>query len=216
MLTDVPSSELPLSYSASGVRLAVIGFRSQPKTGESAGEARLRVLMTTHFDFVWRGLRRLGLSAVDADDGAQEVFLVASRKLSAILPGSEKRFLFATAVRVASTRRRGLKRRREEPHSWLGEEESEPDLERSEPGPERLAELSRARRELDQIMDGMKLEQRTVFVLFELEELSVPEIAELIEVPVGTVSSRLRAAREEFESSLRRLRAREQFQGVKA
>jgi RNA polymerase sigma-70 factor (ECF subfamily) len=170
--------------------------------------------MTTHFDFVWRGLRRLGLSAADADDGAQEVFLVASRKLSTILPGSEKRFLFATALRVASTRRRGLKRRREQPHSWLGDEE--PELEHSEPGPERLAELSRARRELDQIMEGMKLEQRAVFVLFELEELSVPEIAVLIEVPVGTVSSRLRAAREEFESSLRRLRARQQFQGVKA
>jgi RNA polymerase sigma-70 factor (ECF subfamily) len=173
--------------------------------------------MTTHFDFVWRSLRRLGLSAADADDGAQEVFLVASRKLSAILASSEKRFLFATALRVASTRRRGLKRRREEPRSWLGDDsaEPEPEPERSEPGPERLAELARARQELDQIMAGMKLEQRAVFVLYELEELSVPEIAQLLEVPVGTVSSRLRGAREEFESSLRRLRAREQFQGAK-
>jgi RNA polymerase sigma-70 factor (ECF subfamily) len=197
------------------MRLALIGFRSRPKTGEGAGEARLRVLMATHFDFVWRGLRRLGLSPVDADDGTQEVFLVASRKLGAILPGSERRFLFATALRVASTRRRGLKRRREEPRSWLEEEEPEPEQERSEPGPERLAELARARRELDQIMAGMKLEQRAVFVLYELEELSVPEIAQLIDVPIGTVSSRLRSAREEFESSLRRLRAREQFQEVK-
>ncbi len=176
----------------------------------------MRALMATHFDFVWRSLRRLGLSAVDADDGAQEVFLVASRKLGAISFGSEKRFLFATALRVASTRRRGLKRRREEPRSWLGEEEPEPERERSEPGPERLAELARARQELDQILDGMKLEQRAVFVLYELEELSVPEIAQLIDVPVGTVSSRLRGAREEFDSALRRLRAREQFQGVKA
>jgi predicted kinase len=83
----------------------------------------------------------LGLSPADADDGAQEVFLVASRKLSVIAPGAEKRFLFATALRVASTRRRGLRRRREEPRSWLGEEELEPEPEHSEPGPERLAEL---------------------------------------------------------------------------
>jgi RNA polymerase sigma-70 factor (ECF subfamily) len=198
------------------MRLALIGFRSQARSGENAGDARLRALMTAHFDFVWRSLRRLGLPAADADDGAQEVFVVVSRKLDAIVPECEKRFLFATALRVASTRRRGLRRRREEPRSWLADEEPEPEQERSEPGPERLAELASARRELDQILDGMKLEQRVVFVLYELEELSVPEIAQLIEVPSGTVSSRLRSAREEFESSLRRLRAREQFQGVKA
>lgn len=183
---------------------------------ESSAESRLRAMMTAHFDFVWRSLRRLGLSPVDADDGAQEVFLVASRKLSSILLESEKRFLFATALRVASTRRRGQKRRREEPRSWLGEETPEPERERSEPGPERLAELSHARRELSQILDAMKDEQRAVFVLYELEELTVPEIASLLELPIGTVSSRLRGAREEFEASLKRLRAREQFSGAKA
>lgn len=197
------------------MRLALIGFGSQPRTGESAGEARLRVLMATHFDFVWRSLRRLGLSSADADDGTQEVFVVLSRNLSNVLPQNEKSFLFGSALKVASTRRRGLKRRREEPRSWLADDDPEPELERSEPGPERLAELAGARRELDRILDGMKLEQRAVFVLYELEELSVPEIAELLTVPVGTVSSRLRGARQEFESSLRRLRAREQFQGVK-
>jgi len=172
--------------------------------------------MTAHFDFVWRSLRRLGLSPADADDGAQEVFVVASRKLSAIVEDCEKRFLFATALRVASTRRRGLRRRREEPRPWLsGDEEPESYAERSEPGPERLTELSRARRDLDEILNGMKLEQRVVFVLYELEEMTVPEIASLLEVPIGTVSSRLRVAREEFDISLRRLRAREQFPGAK-
>src|SRR5438552_2214196 len=77
------------------------------RIGES--EARLRLLMAAHFDFVWRSLRRLGLLDAEADDGAQEVFLVASRKLAQINTGSERQFLFATAVRVASTRRRSLK-----------------------------------------------------------------------------------------------------------
>ena len=172
--------------------------------------------MAAHFDFVWRSLRRLGLSPVDADDGAQEVFVVASRKLSAIQPPTEKRFLFATALRVASTRRRGLKRRREDSRSWLGEDEAELDGEHSEPGPERLAELLHARRDLDEILDAMKLEQRAVFVLYELEEMTVPEIASLLALPPGTVSSRLRVAREEFDLSLRRLRARAQFSGAKA
>ncbi|HKO54059.1 MAG TPA: sigma-70 family RNA polymerase sigma factor [Polyangiaceae bacterium] len=172
--------------------------------------------MTAHFDFVWRSLRRLGLSAADADDGAQEVFVIASRKLAAILPTTEKRFLFATALRVASTRRRGLKRRREDSRSWLGEEEPELDGELSEPGPERLAELLHARRDLNEILEAMKLEQRAVFVLYELEEMTVPEIASLLELPLGTVSSRLRVAREEFDLALRRLRARAQFPGAKA
>jgi len=78
-----------------------------------------------------------------------------------------------------------------------------------------LAEIAHARRGLNQILDGMKLEQRAVFVLYELEEMTVPEIANLLELPTGTVSSRLRVAREEFELSLRRLRAREQFSGAK-
>jgi RNA polymerase sigma-70 factor, ECF subfamily len=196
--------------------LAFFGSRSQPRVGESASEVRLRALMTAHFDFVWRSLRRLGLSSADADDGAQEVFVVVSRKLADIAAQSEKRFLFATALRVASTRRRGLKRRREEPRAWPGDEEPESSRERSEPGPERLAELARARRDLNEILDTMKLEQRAVFVLYELEEMTVPEIASLLDLPVGTVSSRLRHAREEFDLSLRRLRAREQFPGVKA
>lgn len=210
------SPELQLSRSPARLaRLAFFGSRSQPRIGENAAEARIRALMTAHFDFVWRSLRRLGLSDADADDGAQEVFVVASRKLSVIAPESEKRFLFATALRVASTRRRGLKRRREEPHSWLGEEDPMSERERSEPGPERLAELAHARRDLNEILAAMKMEQRAVFVLYELEEMTVPEIANLLDLPAGTVSSRLRVAREEFDQSLRRLRAREQFPGAK-
>ena len=177
--------------------------QAEVRTG--ASEARLRGLMEAHFDFVWRSLRRLGLLGADADDGAQEVFLVASRKLSEIIAGSEKQFLFATAVRVASTRRRSLKRRREEPLLVAD------DQERSEPGPERLTELSRARRDLQEILDGMALDQRAPFILFELEELTVPEIASTLGVPVGTVSSRLRAARDHFQASLRRLHARDAF-----
>jgi len=166
--------------------------------------------MAAHFEFVWRNLRRLGLSVADADAGAQEVFVIASRKLSTIATPSEKRFLFATALRVASTRR-GLSRRREDPEA----EPSSP-LDRSDPSRERLAELAHARQDLNEILATMKVEQRGVFVLYELEEMTVPDIAALLGLPVGTVSSRLRVAREEFDLSLRRLRAREQIPGVKA
>jgi RNA polymerase sigma-70 factor (ECF subfamily) len=163
--------------------------------------------MDGYFDFVWRSLRRLGLLASDADDATQEVFLVVSRKLPQILVGSERRFLFATALRVASTRRRGLRRRPEDSSETLD------DHQHGAPDPERVLQLAQARRELDQIFDGMDLEQRAVFVLFELEELTVPEIASLLGTPVGTVSSRLRAAREHFQAAVKRLHARAAFAG---
>lgn len=177
------------------------------RTGDP--ESRLRRLMIAHFDFVWRSLRRLGLLGADADDGTQEVFLIVSRKLSEIALGSERQYLFATAVRVASTRRRTLRRRREDPHPGLEEQEQE----RSAPSPERLAELARARQQLQEILDGMNLEQRAIFILFELEELTVPQIASTLALPIGTVSSRLRAAREYFQEAVRRLHARDAFTG---
>ena len=173
-------------------------------------EERLTSLMREHFDFVWRSLRRLGLPAADADDGAQEVFLVVSRKLVAIAPGKERAFLFGVALKVASTRRRSIRRRSERFDAELEEID-----EQSAPGPERLVELSRARRALQGVLDEMELELRAPFVLFELEELNVPQIAELLALPVGTVSTRLRTARQQFQAAVRRLQARDAFQGKK-
>lgn len=171
-------------------------------------EQRITDLMREHFDFVWRSLRRLGLNASDADDGAQEVFLVASRKLSAISEGSERSFLFGAALKVASTRRRTLRRRPE-----LADAEVEDRDEQSAPGPERLTELSRARELLQAVLDEMELDLKAAFVLYELEEQSVPQIAETLGVPVGTVASRLRAARAAFQAAVKRLQARETFAG---
>lgn len=164
--------------------------------------------MQAEFEFVWRSLRRLGLSVADADDAAQEVFLVASRKLDAIALGSERSFLFGTALKIASTRRRSLRRRPE-----LADAEVEERDEQSAPGPERLTELSQARELLQAVLDDLDLELKAPFVLFELEELSVPQIAELLQLPPGTVSSRLRAARAQFQAAIKRLQARDAFTG---
>ncbi|MES1182574.1 MAG: sigma-70 family RNA polymerase sigma factor [Myxococcales bacterium] len=185
-----------------------VPVRFLTSTRASSAEQRLTLLMQAHFDFVWRSLRRLGLSPADADDASQEVFLVASRKLDSIAAGSERSFLFGSALKVASTRRRSLKRRPE-----LAQAEVEERDEQSAPGPERLTELSRARQLLQAVLDDMPLELKAPFVLFELEELSVPQIAELLQLPVGTVSSRLRNARLDFQAAVRRLQARDAFAG---
>jgi RNA polymerase sigma-70 factor, ECF subfamily len=166
---------------------------------EKDGAARVRAMFVAHFDFIWRSLRRFGLNEDRADDAAQQVFVVASRKLDAIEPGSERSFLFGTAMRVASDVRRSAPVRREIAHADPGI-----DIEGGA-RPDDLVEQRRARELLDHVLDAMDLELRTVFVLFELEEMTTPEIASLLSIPHGTVASRLRRAREEFQSRVEKL-----------
>lgn len=173
-----------------------------------ASDARLRKLVDGQFDFIWRSLRRLGVPAIDADDCAQQVFLVASRKLDDIVPGCERPFLFSTALRVASDARRSRSRRRE-----VFEDVDEP--RDSAPNPEQIAEQKSSRALLDEVLDSLPMELRAVFVLFELEELPSTEIAEMLAIPIGTVASRLRRAREEFQRIIARMKARDAFDGGK-
>src|SRR5688500_9557381 len=83
-----------------------------PRAAESV-EERLRSLFDENFEFLWRATRRLGLTETEADDAVQSVFIVATRKLDALLPGKERAFLFATAVRVVADVRKGAARRYE-------------------------------------------------------------------------------------------------------
>lgn len=181
-------------------RTSEITIRSQVQQSD---DARLTSLVEASFDFVWRTLRRVGIPESDADDAAQEVFLVAARRLGDIEVGRERAFLVGTALRVASTRRRSARRRPEAPDERVGEARD------PAPDPETLASRSEARRTLDTVLDEMSEELRVVFVLFELEELPAPEIATLVGIPTGTVASRLRRARECFHAAVRRLRARD-------
>ena len=160
---------------------------------------RLSALVRENFDYVWRLLRRLGLSPADADDAAQQVFMVLSKKFDEVALGKERAFLYGTAVKIAWRSRRTLERRREELSSSL--ESGETWL----PDPEALYEQRQARETLDDILGAMSLEMRTVFVLFEFEGTSLTEIASILEIPRGTAASRLRRAREEFERRVDKL-----------
>lgn len=168
-------------------------------------EERFRALVENEAEFVWRSLRRLGVRPADLDDSMQEVFVVAARRLGDIETGRERAFLFSVSSRVASTRRRTLRRRPEDGELGLIEKPSD-DLD-----PEALSELRQARPVLQEILDSMSDECRAVFVLAEIEELSTREISELLDIPPGTASSRLRSARETFHAAVRRLAAQNAF-----
>lgn len=185
----------------------VVSSGVRTKAWSSSEEARLRAMVTAHFDFIWRSLRRLGVCTTDVDDCAQQVFWIAARKLEVIEDGCDRAFLFSTALRVASDARRSRGRRREVSDDAL--------LPAQDPGPtpDEVAERRRARAVLDEVLAAMPMDLRTVFVLFELEEMATQEIAELLEIPTGTVASRLRRAREEWKRLVSRIKAKGEFRG---
>jgi RNA polymerase sigma-70 factor, ECF subfamily len=159
-------------------------------------------LFEVHYPSVWRLLRRFGVPPSQLDDAAQEVFWVAVRRLGDVQPGRERAFLYGVALRIASN----LHRRREQA-ATVAELDAMNQLADHRPSPEQELEQARARELLDSALDQLPLELRTVLVLFELEGLEVRQIAELEQIPLGTASSRLRRAREEFSAIARRVRA---------
>jgi RNA polymerase sigma-70 factor (ECF subfamily) len=162
-------------------------------------EARLRWMVDEHIDFVARVLRNAGTPLSEMDDEVQRTFITAARRLDDVRPGAERSFLLQTALHVAAHARRTAARRRE----VLSEEA--PELIDPAQTPEQLADQKRARVLLDRVLDQMTIDLRTVFVLYEFEELSMAEIAEALSIPRGTVASRLRRARTDFQERVRTL-----------
>lgn len=170
------------------------GHAAPVTTMGGVNEGRLREIVSDHFEVLWRFLRRLGIGDADADDAVQEVVLVLARKLDQVEVGRERSFVLSTAVRVASGFRRTRRNRREVEDDGLVEMPSH------ELDPEALAEKQRLRQALQGVLNQLPMELRAVFVLYELEELTMAEIAQTLGLPAGTVASRLRRSRELFES----------------
>lgn len=187
------------------LELALPESRRVPETTE------LGALFREHAQFISRSLRRLGVPASDVEDAVQEVFVVASRKIGAIDAGSARAFLYGTAMRVASNARR-VDRRAQARRAEAPIERAEVEIDRG-PTPEELIERRHARAALDAVLETMTVEMRAVFTLFELEEMTTSEISSFLGVPAGTVSSRLRRAREHFDEQVRELQARIEREG---
>lgn len=163
-----------------------------------------------YFPFVWRVLRRLGLSPADADDAAQRVMLVAAQRRLDITEGRERAFLYRTASFLVARERRRRRRRPECTGMELDEHEH--------PGadPEALLVERQERAWLDAVLECMQPELRAAFVLFEIEGLTRDEVAHALDVPAGTAASRVRRAREEFARRARQLALGERMKGATA
>ena len=175
-----------------------------------ANKVRLQHLFEQNAVFIWRSLRRLGLPREVADDATQQVFLVAARRIGEIDQGKERSFLFQSALRIAMEMRR---------ERFASQQRHEADdrvlYDQADPGPQQDASLEQhqALRQLNAVLDGMPVERRAVFVLYEIEGITMAEIASLLQIPPGTVASRLRLARDEFRSKAARLAQSRQLPG---
>ena len=166
-----------------------------------------------NFPFVWRSVRRLGVVDSAVDDVVQDVFLVVHRRLASFQgTGAMRSWLFGIAVRVVKDLRRTLRRK---PAQLGGRAATDDDVDgmadRASNNPHETLAKAEAVKLLHAALDAMPDERKEVFILSELEQMTVPEIAEAVDANVNTVYSRLRAARRELDAAVARYRAREQW-----
>ena len=172
----------------------------KPVTGEhpalpsEAARRRLERMFAEHHVSVWRSLRRRGLGPEEAADATQETYLIAAGRLDDISPDSERAFLIGTARRVAHTLGRKTLR-------WQLDEDMDQRISSARDAGDEHADLQL----FDIALSKMNPELAEAFVLYEIEGLSSPEIAALLEIPLGSVASRLRRAREQFRDAVTRI-----------
>jgi RNA polymerase sigma-70 factor, ECF subfamily len=168
-------------------------------TPDADRRAQFHEIFDREFDYVWASLRRLGVHDRDTEDVAQEVFVQVHKKIDDYDPARPIRpWLFAFAFRCASDWRR-LARHRVE---VFGEHPEPPT---SKPD---AVDLIGQAEDVDLVMralEQVEMDQRAVFVLFELDECPMKEIAAELAIPLFTAYSRLRLAREKFTEAIRRL-----------
>jgi RNA polymerase sigma-70 factor, ECF subfamily len=166
-------------------------------------------LVQNYHGLVFRTLRRLGVAEADVDDATQKVFITLVRRLHEIKPEQARSFVYGVAMRIAANERRATRSRSRELDSSF---DDLADYKVADPNPsaDDLLQQKRAVAILDTMLDNLPSDLREVFALCTLEELAAPEVAELLDIPVGTVASRLRRAREAMTSAIHRFRAQQQ------
>jgi RNA polymerase sigma-70 factor (ECF subfamily) len=163
--------------------------------------ADFQAIFAAEFSYVCRALRRLGVRQADLEDQAQEVFVSVHARFDGYDPSRPIRpWLFAFAFRAASNYQRLARHRHERPGE-VAEAESAHTPE--------LALADRQKQELVlSALEGVPLERRSALIMHDIDGFSAPEIADALAVPINTVYSRVRVARDEFRAALKRVERR--------
>jgi RNA polymerase sigma-70 factor, ECF subfamily len=193
---------MSLQSNCAEAELGTVGALQRPQSDET--DPDIVALYDRHFDFVWRSLRRLGVSPNDLEDAAQDVFIVVHQRLDGFEHrATVKSWIFAIALRVAMAYRRRERRQR----SRIGGDETA--LVCSRGTPEQLQAAMQTAEQIQTVLDGMDDDKRAVFVLAELERMPGQEIAAALGIPRNTVYSRVRLARAAFEDGFRRVKSKD-------
>jgi len=156
-----------------------------------------------HADFVWTSLQRFGVRDRDLDDALQEVFVVVQKRLSSFRGDARMTtWLYSICLRVAHAHRRRGHVRRE-----LSVDRLQDAIDEDGANPEDELAVRERRRVLETLLDQLDLEKRALLAMFEIDELPCEEIASILGLPLGTVYSRLHAARKAFAKAVARFRA---------
>jgi RNA polymerase sigma-70 factor (ECF subfamily) len=174
--------------------------RPPARASLAVDDPQFEALYRQHHAFVWRSVRRLGVPMAEIDDLVQEVFVVVHRRLSEFEGRSAiTTWLFGIAYRVVrDARRSAAARARREALASAARPPTEP---------EQRVQRRQVAQILDELLDGLDEDQRSVFVMADIVHMSAPEIAELTNTKLNTVYSRLRLARRAFEAALAAWRA---------
>lgn len=165
------------------------------------------VVYERYFDLVWSSVRQLGVNADAIDDVVQEVFVVIHARLPSLAQVESLRsWVYGVTRRTVSTYRRAQRTRNASGAQYA---EVADWLEPPSPTPLELTELAARQRLLLQLLAELDVQKREVFSLAEIEGFTAPEMAEALDIPLNTVYSRLRAARQAFELALARHAARQ-------
>jgi RNA polymerase sigma-70 factor (ECF subfamily) len=213
-MTEAPTRGHPIGVNEATVSEAVLAIPTGPATRPSLEPVELtstampvqartptfRALYDEHVDFVWRNLRRLGVSEADVEDRTQEVFVVAHRRYTEFEDRGHgpRAWLFQIVIRVASDARRHRRRHPEDPDGGHAVGRASIDATQQD-AILRREQLSR----LDAALSAIDVGRRAVLVMHEIEEMTAPEIAQALGIPLNTVYSRLRVGRTELEQALR-------------
>jgi RNA polymerase sigma-70 factor (ECF subfamily) len=205
--TGLPGLGQYPSVTSSVARLEIAVPAGRPAGGAALVLPPFAEIYDEHFDLVWRTARRLGVPEASADDVVQDVFLVLHRKVGEYDGRTPvKRWILGMTVRVVADHRRRYRRKDAPCVPAPADSEGDIVLASNARGPSVDAEIDEQMRLLEQLLSQLSEEKREVLVLSELEEMTVPEIAEMLGANVNTIYARLRTARQEFE----RLYARHQ------
>lgn len=183
--------------------------QEQPQPRKDARALPFAELYESHFVFVWRTALRLGTPECNLDDVVQEAFIIAYRRQDQFEGRSSlKTWLYGIVFNVVRAHRREMGAKH--PAALHPELRHDPDvLADAADGPHEHAAKREAARFVDQFLQGLNQDQRDVFVLAELEQLTAPEIATVLDTCLNTVYSRLRLARSEFAKAVARYRGRD-------